>query len=348
MNSVGAIDSDVVPWPTLFTGMMFNNLYFWCTNQMIIQKAFSAKNLGEAQKGSLIVGVFKIVAALFLVFPGIVSRNIFGDIFMSNPDQAYPALVTAVLPQWLYGAFAAMIFGAILSSFAGALNSVATLFSLDFYKPIINKEANDRQVVRMGKLMTAVVGVIAIIVAPLIAFAPAGLYQFTQEVYGIYSMPLLVIVLFAFFSKKATARGAKLTIAIHVVLYTLSKIFLADVHFLYVLSILFGLDVLIMLAVSKLNPEGEFLMDSIKSHEKLVGVEAYKHCWRTNYYHSYSDIHYVFSAWICSLEKKYWTNCFVSVLKRIIILRLFFNREYRFRVHFSIKLRIKYDLLIIE
>lgn len=271
MNSVGAIDSDVVPWPTLFTGMMFNNLYFWCTNQMIIQKAFSAKNLGEAQKGSLIVGVFKIVAALFLVFPGIVSRNIFGDIFMSNPDQAYPALVTAVLPQWLYGAFAAMIFGAILSSFAGALNSVATLFSLDFYKPIINKEANDRQVVRMGKLMTAVVGVIAIIVAPLIAFAPAGLYQFTQEVYGIYSMPLLVIVLFAFFSKKATARGAKLTIAIHVVLYTLSKIFLADVHFLYVLSILFGLDVLIMLAVSKLNPEGEFLMDSIKSHEKLVG-----------------------------------------------------------------------------
>lgn len=94
LNSVGAIDSAVVPWPTLLTGMLFNNLYFWCTNQMIVQKALSGKNLAEAQKGAFIVGVFKVFGALFLVFPGIVARNIFGEALMSNPDNAYPDLET--------------------------------------------------------------------------------------------------------------------------------------------------------------------------------------------------------------------------------------------------------------
>lgn len=267
LSSIGSIDSQFVPWPTLFTGMLFNNLYFWCTNQMIIQKAFSAKDLGEAQKGSLIVGIFKIVACLFLVAPGVIARNAFGDQFLGLTDQAYPALVELVLPNWLLGIFAAVIFGAILSSFAGALNSVSTLFALDFYKPMINKEASDKQVVRVGKIVTVVVGLISIVVAPLISFAPAGLYQFTQEIYGFYSMPLLAIVLFAFWSKTATARGAKFTIIIHVILYTLSKFMLVDVHYLYVLSGLFVLDCIVLWVASKAKPEGLFDMEAFAVHE---------------------------------------------------------------------------------
>lgn len=265
LNSVGSIDSAVVPWPTLLTGMLFNNLYFWCTNQMIVQKALSGKNLAEAQKGAFIVGVFKVFGALFLVFPGIVARNVFGDALMSNPDNAYPYLVTEVLPQAMFGIFAAVIFGAILSSFAGALNATATLFSLDFYKPIINKSADDHQIARAGKITTIVVGVISVIVAPLISFAPAGLYQFVQEFNGLYNMPLLVIILFAFYSKRATAFSAKLTIAIHIVLYALSKVFLKDIHFLYVLSMLFFLDVFIIWLVSKVRPDGQFLLDSFNT-----------------------------------------------------------------------------------
>lgn len=261
LNSVGSIDSAVVPWPTLFTGMLFNNLYFWCTNQMIVQKALSGKNLAEAQKGAFMVGVFKIFGALFLVFPGIIARNLFGDSLLSNPDNAYPLLVTEVLPQMLFGVFAAVIFGAILSSFSGALNATSTLFALDFYKPMINKEADDKQVARAGKITTVVVGVISIVVAPMISLAPAGLYQFVQEFNGLYNMPLLVIILFAFYSKKATALSAKVTIGVHIILYILSKVFLADIHFLYVLSILFFLDVFIIWAVSKARPEGKFVLD---------------------------------------------------------------------------------------
>lgn len=274
LNSVGSIDSAVVPWPTLLTGMMFNNLYFWCTNQMIVQKALSGKNLAEAQKGAFIVGLFKVFGALFLVFPGIVARNIFGDSLLSNPDNAYPFLVTEVLPQALFGVFAAVIFGAILSSFAGALNATATLFSLDFYKPLINKEADDHKVARSGKITTVIVGLISIIVAPLISFAPAGLYQFVQEFNGLYNMPLLAIILFAFYSKKATPLAAKVTIAVHIVLYALSKVLLADIHFLYVLSILFFLDILIIFFVSKIKPDGDFALTTFNTK---VDIKAWKH-----------------------------------------------------------------------
>ncbi|NIZ41287.1 solute:sodium symporter family transporter (plasmid) [Entomospira entomophila] len=275
LNSVGSIDSAIVPWPTLFTGMMFNNLYFWCTNQMIVQKAFSGKNLVESQKGVLIVGVFKIFGALFLVFPGIVARNMFGDALLSNPDNAYSTLVIEVLPQVMYGVFAAVIFGAILSSFTGALNATATLFSLDFYKPLINKQANDKQVASFGKRVTIAVGVISIIVAPMIMFAPAGLYQFVQEFNGLYNMPLLVIILFAFYSKRATALGAKVTIAFHVVLYGLSKIVLADVHFLYVLSVLFFLDAIVLMIVSRLKPQEDFILENFKNEK--VNLEPWKY-----------------------------------------------------------------------
>ncbi|MDT2674579.1 solute:sodium symporter family transporter [Enterococcus dongliensis] len=274
LNSVGAIDSAIVPWHTLFTGMLFNNLYFWCTNQMIVQKALSGKNLAEAQKGAFLVGIFKIFGALFLVFPGIVARNIFGDALMSNPDNAYPYLVTEVLPKMIFGIFAAVIFGAILSSFAGALNATSTLFSLDFYKPIINKQADDKQIARAGKTVTVVVGIISIIVAPFISFAPAGLYQFVQEFNGLYNMPLLVIILFAFYSKKATAFGAKMTIAIHIILYALSKMLFKDIHFLYVLSALFILDIIILLVVSKVKPDGEFVLNSF---DTKVNIEPWKY-----------------------------------------------------------------------
>ncbi|NIZ47714.1 solute:sodium symporter family transporter (plasmid) [Entomospira nematocerorum] len=275
LNSVGSIDSAIVPWPTLFTGMMFNNLYFWCTNQMIVQKAFSGKSLIESQKGVLMVGVFKIFGALFLVFPGIVARNMFGDELLINPDNAYSTLVMAVLPEILYGVFAAVIFGAILSSFTGALNATATLFSLDFYKPIINKKADDKQIAHFGKKVTVTVGVISIIVAPLIMFAPAGLYQFVQEFNGLYNMPLLVIILFAFYSKRATALGAKITITFHVVLYSLSKIVLADIHFLYVLSVLFFLDALVLMLVSHIKPEKDFILEQFKNEK--VSLEPWKY-----------------------------------------------------------------------
>ncbi|MBG9206552.1 solute:sodium symporter family transporter [Mammaliicoccus sciuri] len=257
LNSLGAIDSKIVPWPTLFFGMFFNNLFFWCTNQMIVQKALAGKSLKEAQKGAMYVGTFKIFGALFLVFPGVLAFNMLGD-KVTNPDNAYPMLVNEVLPEWAYGLFGAVIFGAILSSFVGSLNSTATLFSLDFYKSIINKEASNKQVSRIGRLVTVLVGVIVVIIAPMISLFPQGLYAVVQEFNGIYNMPLLVLVLVGFFVKRTSQLGAKVMFILHIVLYALSKILITEIHFLYVLSVLFFVDLLIVMLFNKWKPSDEF------------------------------------------------------------------------------------------
>ncbi|MBP2075985.1 solute:sodium symporter family transporter [Oceanobacillus polygoni] len=253
LNAIGPVDSNIVPWPTLFLGMFFNNLYFWCTNQMIVQKTLAGRNLKEGQKGALYVAFFKIFGALFLVFPGIVAFNMFGD-SIGNPDNAYPTLITAVLPEWAYGIFGAVIFGAILSSFVGSLNATGTLFTLDFYKPVFKKNATDRQVARAGKMVTVVVGLISIIIAPLISFAPSGLYALVQQFNGLYSMPLLAIVVLGFYSKYVTARGAKITFIFHIIAYGFVSFFLPEIHYLYTLSILFLLDVLILWLVGRISP----------------------------------------------------------------------------------------------
>ncbi len=273
LNAIGPGDSELVPWPTLFTGMLFNNLFFWCANQMIVQKTLAGKSLKEGQKGALYVGFFKIFGALFLVLPGIVAFNLYGD-GISNPDNAYPTLVSDVLPEWAYGIFAAIIFGAILSSFVGSLNATATLFTLDFYKPIFKPGATDRQVARAGKLVTVIVGFVAVVIAPLISFAPSGLYAVVQEFNGIYSMPVLAIILFGFYSKTVTPFAAKVTFGFHIVTYILSKVFL-DIHYLYVFGILFALDCLLLWAIAKMKPlEQPFHLEG--KHNK-VDLTPWKH-----------------------------------------------------------------------
>lgn len=273
LNAIGALDSKLVPWPTLFLGMMFNNMFFWCTNQMIVQKALAGKNLKEGQKGALYVGFFKIFGALFLVFPGIVAYNMFGDTIKLQ-DDAYPTLITAILPEYLYGIFGAIIFGAILSSFAGALNSTATLFSLDFYKPIFKPKATEKEVVRIGKMVTAFVAIVSIIIAPFIAKAPVGLYNFLQEYNGFYNMPLLAIILVGFYTKRVPALAAKVTMVFHICIYGLSKFLLADLNFLYVLSGLFILDVAMMLFIGKLIPrKDEFV---ISENQNKVDLTPWK------------------------------------------------------------------------
>ncbi|MBF0715092.1 solute:sodium symporter family transporter [Gemelliphila palaticanis] len=264
LNSIGAIDSPIVPWPTLFFGMFFNNLFFWCTNQMIVQKALAGKSLKEAQKGALTVGFFKIFGALFLVFPGILAFNMVGD-KITNPDDAYPTLIVHILPEWAFGIFGAVIFGAILSSFVGSLSSTATLFTLDLYKPLFGKNKTSQEVAKTGRKVTIIIGVFVTILAPMIALFPQGLYQVVQEFNGIYNMPLLVLILAGFFAKRVSSLGAKVTFLTHIVLYGLSKFLLADIHFLYVLSALFFLDLFILLAFSKYGKTEEFDFDQYNS-----------------------------------------------------------------------------------
>lgn len=273
LNGFGKVDSNVVPWPTLFLGMFFNNLFFWCANQMIVQKALAAKNLKESQKGAIYLSIFKIFGPVFTVIPGVIAYNYFnGNI--DNPDNAYPALIQSILPDWGFGLFGAVIFGAILSSFVGSLNSTTTLFTLDFYQPIFGKNKSDKHIARVGHIATLIIGITVVLLSPLIAIFPSGLYAVVQQFNGVYSMPVLALILVAFFSKHTSKLGAKVTLITHIVLYALISFVFPDLNYLYTFSGIFILDLVIILIFNKVKPSNEF---DLKTNNSKVDITPWKY-----------------------------------------------------------------------
>ena len=133
LNAIGSA-TDPTPFGTIFTGMIFANLFYWCTNQYVIQRTLGAASLAEGQKGVIASGFFKIMVPFMMMVPGVIAFHLYGSGFASI-DEAYPRLVSDLLPTYLAGAFLAVLLGAVFSSFNSLLNSAATLFTLDIYAP---------------------------------------------------------------------------------------------------------------------------------------------------------------------------------------------------------------------
>ncbi len=258
-----------LPFGVLFTGMIVNQVFFWCTNQSIIQRALGARNLKEAQKGILIAAVFKLVAPLAIVLPGVIAFHMFKDTL--GPDQylqAYPTLVKTVLPAPLTGFFAAVMVGAVLSTFNSVLNSAATLFNEGVYKPLFRPDADDLRQVRAGRLCSTVLAVAAILIAPTIDTG-GSLYIYLQQINATFFGPMLAVILAGLLTRKATAEAA-LTglIAGPIIFYFINFVFNAeiqslaaglfgvegDVHFLHFLGLVFLLTSTLIAIVSKVRP----------------------------------------------------------------------------------------------
>lgn len=276
-NAIGKA-GDPVPFLTMFTGMFLVNLFYWGCNQTIIQRALAAKNLKEGQKGLLLAAAFKLFGPLYLIIPGIVAFHIFQDNPLKIGDMAYPMLVNKVLPFYLTGFFAAVLFGAILSSFNAALNSTSTLFMLNIYKPYIKPDATDKQVVFAGKVVAIILAVFSMCVAPLIAKAPSGLFNYLQMVNGFYNVPIFTLIIFGMLNKTAPAWSAKVTLIFFIVAYGLTQIpfagqeyipvlgWLASIHFLHVMAILFLVAVAFMYLAGKFSPAPNQYDDSKDLH----------------------------------------------------------------------------------
>ena len=249
-----------VPFATIFTGMMLVQLFYWGTNQAIIQRALGAKNLKEGQKGLLLGSFIKILGPLIVVLPGIIAFYLYGS-EISQPDEAYPTLVRNVLPNYLVGFFAAVLFGAILSSFNSALNSSVTLFGIDIYKEFINKEADEKTVVKYGKIFGIGLAILSMFIAPFIANAPDGLFGYLQEINGCYSIPILTIIVVGYLTKRVPSIAANIAILSGAILYFISQFVLQPYfgkenypHFLHIMAILFVFNVLLMLVIGKFYP----------------------------------------------------------------------------------------------
>lgn len=263
---------------------MLVQLFYWGTNQAIIQRALAAKNLVEGQKGLILAAFVKILGPLIVVLPGIIAFYIFGGTLdASQADQSYGLLVNKVLPPVLLGFFAAVLFGAILSSFNSALNSSVTLFGLDIYKQYIKKDADERQVVRAGKSFGIGLALLSMFIAPTIANAPEGLFGYLQEINGCYSIPILTIILVGYLTKYVPAVAAKVAMGSGVILYTISQFFLKDYvieqggtypHFLHVMAILFLFNIGIMLLIGKMQPRA---VAYEQTYTEQVDITPWKH-----------------------------------------------------------------------
>ena len=263
------IDGNVVsvPWPTLFTGMMFIQVFYWSTNQVIVQRAMAAKSLAEGQKGVLFASAMKLVGPLLLCLPGIIALHM-TDLNIDKQDQVYGAVVRHVLPDWSLGLFAAVLMGSILSSFNSALNSASTLFSLQFYKGYINKEANGEQIVAVGKKFGVLLAIASIFIAPMLD-QMQSIFEYLQKVNGLYSVPIIGIFLLGITTKHVPAIAAKVGMIAGMLFYAFFSFvnikdvptFFADgageLHWLHGYFISFILSIAIMLLIGKIKPKSE-------------------------------------------------------------------------------------------
>ena len=275
----------MIPWPVLFTGMVVNNLFYWATNQTIIQRALGAKNLAEAQKGAIYAAALKIITPLFIAICGLLvfymAHNglLSGDqvaALEKTSDLAYPTLIITMMPKPLLGFFAAVLFGAILSSFNSALNSCITLYTLDLHRPLFNPNASDAYLVRIGKRFGIVLAIISICIAPVVSLAPSGLYDFLQSCFGFFNVPILATVIIGMFTKYTPPIAPKAGLVLHVVLYSLTKtpLFPIHCHYLYVLFFLFVFQIAFQLIMGKVRPTAQ---PYVMKDAQVVDMAPWKH-----------------------------------------------------------------------
>jgi SSS family solute:Na+ symporter len=256
LNAIGST-SDPTPFGTLFTGMILANLFYWGTNQYVIQRTLGARNLAEGQKGVLISGAFKLLVPFFMMFPGIIAYHLYGDT-LTSMDDAYPRLVRDVVPGYLAGFFLAVLLGAVLSSFNSLLNSASTLFAIDMYQPL-RPAATDRELIRVARIVGTCLAIASISLAPLLQYAPEGLWQLIRKFTGFYNIPIIAIVVAALFSwhrsRPVPASGALAAIGFHLPVYgLLTFVFDTGIHFIHLYALLFACELAIMAGFARWRP----------------------------------------------------------------------------------------------
>lgn len=192
------------PWTGIIFGAPILGIWYWCTDQFIVQRVLSAKNLSHARSGTIFAGFLKILPVFILVLPGIIAIALYPDI---RGDQAYPALVTRLLPVDVKGIVVASLLAALMSSLASCFNSTSTLLTLDVYKKY-HPEASEQKLITVGRIITGVMVLFGLMWIPLIRVMSSQLYIYLQSVQAYISPPIAAAFLFGVFWKRVNGTGA--------------------------------------------------------------------------------------------------------------------------------------------
>lgn len=203
------------PWPSLFITSTIVGVWYWCTDQYIVQRTLTAKNLKEGRRGTIFGALLKLLPVFLFLIPGVIALTLKmrGELEWDSPDQAFPVLMSNLLPSGLRGLVAAGLLAALMSSLASVFNSCSTLFTVDIYKKL-RPETPEIELVRIGQIATGIVVVVGIIWIPIMANISGVLYEYLQKVQSYISPPITAVFLLGIFVRRVNAQGAYVTLVV--------------------------------------------------------------------------------------------------------------------------------------
>ncbi len=264
LNMFPSLNHPDFPWAGILFASPIVGLWYWCTDQYIVQRCLTAKNEKEARRGTIFAAYLKLFPFFIFLIPGLIATALAsaGKIELTSADSAFPVLVKALLPVGLRGLIAGGLLAALMSSLASVFNSCSTLFTMDIYKKV-KPETSEKQLVFVGRIATGVVVILGIMWIPVMSGISGVLYQYLQSVQSYLAPPIAAVFLLGLFSKRINSKGAMATLVIGAIVGAF-RIFLelnkaslsgflfdfANLNFLYFCISLFVFSIMILVIVS--------------------------------------------------------------------------------------------------
>ena len=259
------------PWTGIFFGAPILGIWYWCTDQVIVQRVLSAKDEGHARAGTIFAGFLKILPVFMLVLPGLIAFALYRQEFIVrngqviNGDVAYPMLVINLLPAGLVGVMIAALMAALMGAMSSVFNSASTLVTLDFYRKI-SPHANERQLVNFGRAATGVLVLLGVLWVPFIRLISSQLFIYLQAVQAYISPPIAVCFIFGILWPRLNGQGAIGSLLTGFVLGSVRFIFevvdktrrfdssAVDMNFLHYAIFMFVVCAVVLVVVSLITP----------------------------------------------------------------------------------------------
>lgn len=203
------------PWPSLFFTSTIVGIWYWCTDQYIVQRVLTAKSIKEGRRGTIWGAFLKLLPVFLFLIPGVVALALKqrGELEWDSPDQAFPVLMSNLLPSGMRGLVAAGLLAALMSSLASVFNSCSTLFTVDIYKKL-KPQTPEKDLLRIGRIATFIVVVLGIFWIPIMANISGVLYEYLQKVQSYISPPIAAVFLLGIFYKRINSKGALATLIV--------------------------------------------------------------------------------------------------------------------------------------
>lgn len=272
-----ATDSEF-PWTGIFFGAPILGIWYWCTDQVIVQRVLSARDMGQAKAGTILAGFLKILPVFMLIVPGMIARVLYPAEMTSDSNAAFPTLVIRLMPAGLLGLMVAAMLAALMSSLSAVFNSSSTIFTMDFYKKI-NPQASERRLVLVGRVATVIMVALGLAWIPFMGRISPQLYVYLQSVQAYISPPIAAVFLLGVFWKRINGHGAIAALLVGFVLGAarfVLEVFRADIKMPAALEFYVGVNFLhfaaMMFVICTAVLTGVSLMTSAPHRRKVAGL----------------------------------------------------------------------------